>query len=110
MSTASNDLVVAREGGTGDDLLVRSFAEQLVALARTDGVELTGEDGQLTALVRRVLQSGLDAELTEHLGYERHAAAGRRPGNSRNGSFPKTVTTEIGPVTVAVPRDRNGTF
>ena len=48
--------------------------------------------------------------MTEHLGYERHAAAGRGSGNSRNGSYPKTVTTEIGKVGLRVPRDRNASF
>jgi transposase-like protein len=49
-------------------------------------------------------------ELTDHLGYERHAVEGRGSGNSRNGSYPKTVTTDIGKVDVRVPRDRNGSF
>ncbi|WP_353816812.1 IS256 family transposase, partial [Agromyces sp. SYSU T00266] len=50
------------------------------------------------------------AELADHLGYDRHETAGRGSGNSRNGSSPKTVRTEIGEVTVQVPRDRGGTF
>jgi putative transposase len=94
----------------GDEPAMRAWAEQLVEQARAQGVELTGDDGLLTALVRRVLQTGLDVELTDHLGYERHAVEGRGSGNSRNGSYPKTVTTEIGKVDLAVPRDRNGTF
>jgi transposase-like protein len=57
-----------------------------------------------------VLQTGLEVEMTGHLGYEPHAVEGRNSGNSRNGSYPKTVTTEIGQVELAVPRDRNGTF
>jgi len=71
---------------------------------------LTGDNGLLTALVRQVLQTGLEVEMTDHLGYERHAAAGRNTGNSRNGSTPKTVTTEIGEVELRVPRDRNASF
>ena len=94
----------------GDEPAMRAWAEALVEQARTDGVELTGNDGLLTALVRQVLQTGLSVELTDHLGYERHAVEGRGSGNSRNGSYPKTVTTEIGKVELAVPRDRNGTF
>jgi len=89
---------------------MRDWAEALVAQARDEGVELTGENGLLTALVRQVLQTGLQVELTDHLGYEPHAVEGRGSGNSRNGSYPKTVTTEIGKVTLEVPRDRNGTF
>ena len=83
---------------------------ELVARARADGVELTGDDGLLTALVRQVLQTGLEVEMTDHLGYETHAGEGRGSGNSRNGSYPKTVTTEVGKVGLRVPRDRNASF
>jgi len=89
---------------------MRDWADELVARARTEGVELTGENGLLTALVRQVLQTGLEVELTEHLGYEPHAVEGRGSGNNRNGSYPKTVTTDVGPVDLRVPRDRNGSF
>ena len=89
---------------------MRDWADELVARARTEGVELTGENGLLTALVRQVLQTGLEVELTDHLGYEPHAVTGRGSGNSRNGSYPKTVTTDIGKVDLQVPRDRNGSF
>src|SRR5690606_38088026 len=71
---------------------------------------LTGPDSFLSRLVKEVLEVGLEAELTEHLGYAKHDPAGRGSGNSRNGTTPKTVHTEIGPVDVAVPRDRAGTF
>jgi putative transposase len=94
----------------GDEPAMREWATELVERARLDGVELTGEKGLLTALVRQVLQTGLEVEMTEHLGYEPHAVEGRGSGNSRNGSYPKTVTTEIGSVELAVPRDRNASF
>jgi putative transposase len=94
----------------GDEPAMRGWAAELVERARTDGVELTGENGLLTALVRQVLQTGLEVELTDHLGYEPHAVEGRGSGNSRNGSYPKTVTTDVGPVGLRVPRDRNGSF
>jgi putative transposase len=93
-----------------DPALLREFAEALVDRARTDGVQLTGENGLLTDLVRQVLQTGLEVEMTEHLGYDRHEVTGRGSGNSRNGSYPKTVSTEIGEVTLQVPRDRNASF
>ena len=73
-----------------------------MARARTEGVELTGENGLLTALVRQVLQTGPEVELSDHLGYEPHAVEGRGSGNSRNGSYPKTVTTDVGPVELRV--------
>jgi putative transposase len=58
----------------------------------------------------QVLETGLEVEMEEHLGYEKHAVAGRDRGNSRNGTRSKTVITEIGPVDLAVPRDRDGSF
>ena len=94
----------------GDTPAMREWAEQLVERARAEGVELTGDDGLLTAMVRQVLQTGLEVELGDHLGYEPHDPVGRGSGNSRNGTSRKTVTTEIGDVELRVPRDRNGTF
>ena len=109
-TSSSTELVsTASDGGIGDaDLSV--IAGHLVDQARADGIALTGDGGLSPALVARVLETGLQAELTEHLGYERHAVDGRGSGNSRNGTFPKTVATEIGDVAIDVPRDRNGTF
>jgi putative transposase len=71
-------------------------------------VALTGPGGLLTGLTRQVLQTALEAEMTDHLG---HHHGGTPAGeNVRNGHSPKTVRTEIGPVAVKVPRDRAGTF
>jgi putative transposase len=67
---------------------MRDWAAELVERARSEGVELTGDDGLLTALVRQVLQTGLGVEMTDHLGYEAHAAE----------------------VELRVPRDRNSSF
>lgn len=86
------------------------LAEELISAASDRGIALTGQDGLLTALTRQMLQSALEVEMSQHLGYDRNDPAGRNGGNSRNGSTPKTVTTEIGKVTVDVPRDREGTF
>jgi len=89
---------------------MRDWAEAFVDRARSEGVALTGEDGLLTAMVRQVLQTGLEVEMADHLGYEPGDPAGAGTGNSRNGSYPKTVATEVGPVELRVPRDRAGTF
>ena len=89
---------------------MRDWAHALVARARADGVELTGDGGLLTDLVRQVLQAGLEVEMEDHLGYAAHDPIGRGSGNSRNGTYPKTVTTEVGQVELAVPRDRAGSF
>ncbi len=96
--------------GPADEIGMRAWAEQLVARARADGVELTGDGGLLTAMVREVLQTGLEVEMADHLGYEPYDPAGRGSGNNRNGTSAKTVTTEIGQVRLDVPRDRAGTF
>ncbi len=108
-TTEETSLVPAARG-VPDATAMREWAEELVARARDEGVELTGDDGLLTGLVRQALQTGLEVELADHLGYEPYESAGRGSGNSRNGSSAKTVTTEIGQVELRVPRDRNGTF
>jgi putative transposase len=56
------------------------------------------------------VESALEGETTDHLGYDRHDAAGRDGGNSRNGHRSKTVLTEVGRVEIDVPRDRDGSF
>jgi transposase-like protein len=61
-------------------------------------------------LTKRVLESALDGEITDHVGYDKHDPAGRGSGNTRNGSRTKTVLTDIGAVEVRVPRDAAGTF
>jgi putative transposase len=93
-----------------DGAAMREWAELLVARAREEGVDLTGEGGLLMGLVGQVLQTGLEVEMADHLGCERHDPAARGSGNSRNGVYPKTVTTEIGDVELAMPRDRNASF
>jgi putative transposase len=90
----------------GDDQLV----EMLVDRARTEGLRLTGEGGLLQQLTKRVLESALDGEITDHLGYDKHDPAGKNSGNSHNGNRSKTVLTDVGPVEVSVPRDVAGTF
>jgi len=74
------------------------------------GEPLTGEQGLLGGMLRAALERGLDAELTEHVGYGRGDPEASRFENSRNGTSAKTVATEIGDIELAVPRDRNGTF
>src|SRR3954453_5091880 len=81
------------------------LAEQLVEQARSDGLELLGDDGVLARMTKAVLERGLAEELTEHLGYDPNGPAGHGSGNSRNGTTPKTVHTEAGSVDLAVPRD-----
>jgi len=72
--------------------------------------EITGPGGLLTQLAGRVVETALGAELTEHLGYPPGQAPPGGAGNHRNGATPKTLQTELGPVEVRTPRDRNATF
>ena len=88
----------------------RQLAEQLLAQAKEQGVELVGPNGLLNQLTKNVLETALDAEMAEHLGYDKHDPAGRGSGNSRNGTRAKTVLTEIGPVEIEVPRDTNSSL
>jgi putative transposase len=92
------------------ELFSDELLDQLMSRADSDGVALTGAGGFLPELVKAVLERGMDAELTDHLGYERGDPAGRGSGNSRNGSTPKTVGTEVGDIGLDQPRDRNSTF
>ena len=112
MSVTDHDMPAVSASEAADEAAMKDWAERLVAQARAEGVELTGDGGLLTGLVRQVLQTGLEVEMTEHLGYERHAPEGRGTPNSRNGSTPKRVTTESArsicgcPVTVRGPSSR----
>src|SRR5215218_3798777 len=79
--------------------------------ARIDaGEPLTGHAGLLKGMLKASLERGLEAELSDHVGYERGDPDAAQFPNSRNGFFPKTVGTEIGDVELAIPRDRGGTF
>jgi putative transposase len=83
---------------------------RLVEQARAAGLQLTGDGGLLQQLTKRVIEAALDGEITDHLGYDKGDPAGNNGGNSRNGARGKTVLTEVGPVEITVPRDRDGSF
>jgi putative transposase len=86
-------------------------ARELVRQAREAGVTLTGPGGLLKAMTKTVIETALDEELAEHLGYDRHDPGGYGRGNSRNGTRSKTVLTDAcGAIEIDVPRDRAGTF
>jgi transposase-like protein len=88
----------------------QTLVAELVARAGAEGVSLTGEGGLLQQLTKLVLESSLEGEMDAHLGYAKHDPAGHNGGNSRNGRRSKTVLTEVGPVQVDVPRDRDSSF
>ncbi len=108
-----DDKVVEIPDGQGvvrlDDL-DEQLIGQLVDRARSEGLRLTGEDGLLAQLTKRIIESAAEGEMDVHLGYAKHDGAGRDGGNSRNGARAKTVLTDIGPVEVTIPRDRDASF
>jgi hypothetical protein len=87
-----------------------ALVARLAAQARAQGVQLLGRGGILRQLTKRFLEAALEAEMDEHPGYDKHDPAGRDGGNSRNGRRGKTLLTEVGPVDITVPRDRDGSF
>jgi putative transposase len=90
----------------------QAAAAAMVAEARERGLALTGPDGLLKLFTKNVLETALNEEVTEHLGYEKHQAGpGRQSANVRNGARSKTVISDaVGEVCIDVPRDRYGTF
>jgi putative transposase len=83
--------------------------DELLAGARSEE-EIVGPGGLLADLTRRLVERAMDAELTEHLGYEHSQPPPGGAGNTRNGSTPKTLVTEHGSVRIEAPRDRKGSF
>ena len=99
---------VQREGV--EALEASGALDGLYAMIDAGEVQLEGRDGLIQQLIKAGLERGLQAELTEHLGYEKgDPEAGQYP-NSRNGASAKTVATSVGDVELAIPRDRNGSF
>lgn len=108
----SNDVAVATPSDetSEEERPDRALAERLVDQARADGKGLVGPDGLLSDLTKQILETGLEVEMDEHLGYAKHTAEGRNHGNSRNGTRSKTVITDVDPIEVDAARDPDGTF
>src|SRR5947199_8789337 len=94
------------ELSAADEQLLRELTER----ARAGGLKLTGEGGLLGKLTKMVVEGALEGELDDHLGYGKHAPAGRNGGNSRNGHRAKTGVTDTGALEITVPRDRDASF
>ncbi len=92
------------------DLVSPGAIDRMLGDAEAAGMALDGPGGLLAQMNKAVIERALGAELDDHLGYAKGDPAGNGSGNSRNGSYGKTVTTMAGPVRIAVPRDRNSTF
>ena len=95
---------------TGPPAAEGELARQLAQRAQAGGLALTGPGGLLGRLTKAVLEGALEGEMDAHLGYARHDPAGRDGGNSRNGHRAKTVLTDVGPVQIDMPRDRDASF
>src|SRR6266567_3442464 len=87
---------------TGEPSVDEQLAKELVARARTEGAQLVGPGGLVSDLTKTVLETALEVEMEDHLGYAKHAPAGRDKGNSRDGSRSKTVLTEVGEVVISL--------
>ena len=72
--------------------------------------DLMGKDGVIKKLIKSSLENMLDAELSEHLGYDKHSPEGHNSGNSRNGKTHKSIKTDEGMIDLEIPRDRNSSF
>jgi putative transposase len=92
-----------------DDRISDELIDELLAGARTEE-EIVGPGGLLAQLTKRLIERALEVELTEHLGYEPHCEPPGGTGNTRNGTTPKTLITDQGPVPLETPRDREGSF
>ena len=91
------------------DRIADEVIDELLAGAGTEE-EIVGPGGVLAQLTKRLVERAMEVELTEHLGYEPHQEPPGGAGNTRNGSTPKTLMTEHGPVRIDTPRDRDGSF
>jgi putative transposase len=110
MSDAVDTGPVVRRQRPPRRLVDDQLADDLIAQAQAEGVELLGDGGLLQQMTKAVLERALAEELTDHLGYEEGDPAGRGSGNSRNGFTSKRLLSEAGHVDLEVPRDRNSTF
>ena len=92
------------------DLAASGALDTLFEQIDSGEVQLSGNGGLIPELIKAVLERGLQAEMTGHLGYEKGDPDASLYANSRNGNSEKTVSTEVGDVLLNVPRDRQGTF
>ncbi|MEU4173432.1 transposase, partial [Streptomyces sp. NPDC026665] len=108
VTVSAEAVAKVQPSGLAPEVLNDQLISQLVDRAKADGIKLTGQGGLLQQLTKRILESALEGEITDHLGHKKHEKAGS--GNTRNGIRSKTVVTEVGPVVLEVPRDREGSF
>ena len=115
LSEAAVQALASTDGPVSAESLASALSdglwlEELMGHVDRSGLRLTGEGGFLPALIKAVPEKGLAAELSDLLGYDKGDSAGRGSPNSRNGSTPKTLSTEVGEVDLNTPRDRDSSF
>ncbi len=93
-----------------NELVEAGFVKDLWTRIEPGELQLSGPGGFIPALLKAALEAGLQVELADYLGYDKGDPAGRGSSNVRNGTTPKTVLSEGGPVPLDIPRDRAGTF
>ena len=114
MDPMTEELEPAAAAVSGKDVAAELAAsgalDELFARIDSGQVEMTGAEGLIPGLIKAALERGLQAELSDHLGYDKGDPESSMFDNSRNGSTPKTLATQVGPVALDTPRDRDGTF
>jgi transposase-like protein len=108
MTAPPRSIIAGLDLGLGEQL-PDELVDGLLAGTRTEE-EIVGPGGLLAGLAKRLVERALEVELTDHLGYEHGQAPPGGAGNTRNGTTPKTLVTEHGPVGIDAPRDRKGSF
>jgi transposase-like protein len=93
-----------------EELKASGALDALFAKIDAGEVQLTGDGGLVPGLIKAALERGLSVELTDHLGYEKGDSEASLFANSRNGTTPKTLASQVGQIPLDVPRDRDGTF
>jgi len=91
-----------------DRTKLETALDELLAGKSTE--EIVGPNGLLKQLTKALVERAMNAEMSHHLGYEKHAAGGRGSGNNRNGKSRKKIQGDFGSVEIEVPRDRNGSY
>jgi putative transposase len=93
-----------------DELRASGALDALFARIDAGQVQLTGDGGLVPGLIKAALERGLGVELSDHLGYDKGDPQAALFANSRNGTTPKTLASQVGPIELDVPRDRDGSF
>jgi transposase-like protein len=100
----------ARGADVAAQMAASGALDEVFAKIDSGELELTGDGGFIPGLIKAALERGLQAELTDHLGYDKGAPEAPLFANSRNGSTPKTLASQVGEIPLDVPRDRDGSF